>query len=128
LEVCSECDDYPCKRFDSEKNGYDSFVTHRMIFTNHDFIRLNGITHFIENQGIRIEILNEWLKNFDDGRSKSFFCIACALLPYEKLVEIHGFCKVISDNTDIKEKNKQIRTKIVTIADALNIKLILNKK
>jgi hypothetical protein len=34
LEVCSDCDDYPCKRFESEINGYDSFVTHTDLKVN----------------------------------------------------------------------------------------------
>lgn len=54
VKVGPDCKDYPCKRFDSEKNGYDSFVTHKMIFTNLDFIKSNGIGSFIELQKIRM--------------------------------------------------------------------------
>jgi hypothetical protein len=37
---------------------------------------------------IRIDILTNFLKNFDDGHSKSFFCLSCTLLPLDKLLEI----------------------------------------
>ena len=90
LEICSDCKDYPCKRFDSEKDGYDSFVTHKKVFANLDYIKTNGIENFINNQRVRIDILNCLLTNFDDGRSKNFYCISCALLPVEKLQEKIG--------------------------------------
>lgn len=72
-EVCSYCKDYPCKRFEKEKRGYDSFVTHRKVFSNLDFIKTEGIDDYIDQQSIRIELLKNFLTNYDDGRSKSFF-------------------------------------------------------
>jgi hypothetical protein len=125
LEVCSDCNDFPCNRFDSEKNGYDSFVTHKKVYTNLDFIKNNGTDKFIEQQKIRIHILTDFLENFDDGRSKSFFCISCALLPLNKLLEIYRFMNDSLVDADIKIKNKQIRTILTTTADSANIKLIL---
>jgi hypothetical protein len=91
FEVCSDCPDYPCKRFDSERQGYDSFVTHRKIFTNLDLIKDKEIGFFINQQKIRMDILTGFLSNYDDGRSKSFFCISCALLPIDKLMETQKF-------------------------------------
>jgi len=128
LEVCSDCADFPCIRFESEKNGYDSFVTHKKIFSNLDFIKNNGIDKFIVQQKIRIDILKDFLKDFDDGRSKSFFCISSTLLPLDRLLETHRFIKELPTNIDIKVKNKQIRDLLTTTAETFNIKLILSKK
>jgi hypothetical protein len=66
FEVCSDCKDYPCKRFDSEKDGLDSFVTHKKVFINIDFIKKNGIERFIDQQKIRIDILSYFLTNYVD--------------------------------------------------------------
>ena len=128
LEVCSDCPEYPCKRFDLENEGYDSFVTHKKVFPNLDFIKNNGIDPFIELQRIRIDILTDLLQNYDDGRSKSFYCISCALLPIDKLHEIHSFIKNLPIHTEVKKKNKLIRSLVFTIAETLNIKLKLTKK
>jgi hypothetical protein len=128
LEVCSDCLEYACKRFDQENDGYDSFVTHKKVFSNLDFIKKNGIVPFVEQQKIRIDMLTVLLQNFDDGRSKSFYCISCALLPIDNLLEIHEFIKNLPLNAEIKEKNKQIRSLLLTTADKLDIKLKLNKK
>lgn len=128
LEVCSECNEYPCIRFDSEKNGYDSFVTHRKVFANLDFIRLNGMEKFIEQQQIRMNILKDFLDNYDDGRSKSFFCISCALLPLDSLQEIALLAQKQGNAMILKEKNKNLRDMLQSAADEMGITLKLNNK
>lgn len=128
LEVCADCVDYPCKRFDSERSGLDSFVTHKKVFSNLDFIKSNGIDLFIDQQKIRMTILKEFLNNFDDGRSKSFFCLSCALLPLDKLQESHDLVKNSEDSTDLKFRNKQLRELLLKTAGTLEIDLKLNTK
>jgi hypothetical protein len=127
LEVCSDCNDFPCKRFDSEKDGLDSFVTHRKVFANLDYIKINGIKQFIANQSVRIEILNDLLSNFDDGRSKNFYCISCALLQLDKLQKTHEYACNLNNGIVTKEKSKLIEKYLTKIADSLNIDLKLNK-
>jgi len=83
FEVCAQCDEFPCSKFKSwlENEGeYDSFLTYKKARTNLDFIRTYGLEKFLEQQRRRIELLEKMLKNFDDGRSKSFYCIATTLL------------------------------------------------
>ena len=128
LEVCSDCKDYPCKRFDTEKDGYDSFVTHKKVFENLDYIKSNGINKFIVLQELRINILKDFLANYNDGRSKNFFCISCALLPFDKLQEIHKLSEDFINLNDIKVKNKRLKEILTKTADELNIELKLNNK
>jgi len=127
-EVCSYCTEYPCKRFDAEKEGYDSFVTHRKIFSNLDAVKTDGIDSFIEKQTTRIDILNEFLTHFDDGRSKSFYCLSCALLPIEHLQKAHAYATGLTKPLDLKEKSKSLKLFLLAIADSLSIDLKLNKK
>jgi len=128
LEVCSECEDYPCKKFEREREGFDSFVTHKKVFSNLDYIKNSGIDSFINQQKIKMDILSDFLSFYDEGRSKSFFCISCALLPLDRLIQIHEFMAGIDVEVDIKEKNKLLREKLQTIADVLQIDLKLNNK
>jgi len=128
LEVCVECPDYPCPRFEPEKVGFDSFVTHRRVFSNLEFIKTNGIDLFIDQQKQRMDILRDFLARFDDGRSKSFFCLGCALLPLEKLQESHEFAGSLDDCLEIKEKNKKLKEKLHSLAAELKIELKLNNK
>ncbi|PIZ63884.1 MAG: hypothetical protein COY19_09665 [Candidatus Marinimicrobia bacterium CG_4_10_14_0_2_um_filter_48_9] len=128
LEVCSDCNDYPCNRFDSEKAGVDSFVTHKKVFTNLDEINRKGLKPFIENQRVRIEILTDLLANFDDGRSKGFYCLSCSLLPLGTLREVREFAFGLSEEIDTKEKSKRIKYSLTQVADSMNIILKLNKQ
>ena len=79
LEVCAECSEFPCSKF-KDTGKYDSFLTHKKIMSNLDFIKEYGTKKFIEKQKKQIKLLNEMLKKYDDGRSKSFYCIATTLL------------------------------------------------
>jgi hypothetical protein len=128
LEVCSDCQDYPCSRFDSEREGFDSFVTHKKVLTNLDFIKNNGIECFIDRQKLRMNILTDFLAKYDDGRSKSFFCVACALLPTDELQETQRFIDNLGDSLGIKEKNKRLKDKLQMIAENLKIDLKLSHK
>lgn len=75
-----------------------------------------------------MEIVSYLLANFDDGRSKSFFCLSCALLPLETLRETIGKTTNITDkdNLSIKEKNMLIKEKLQQHALSEGIKLELN--
>ena len=86
LEVCSLCDEFPCPKFESWADS-DSFVTHQKTLSNLNSIRGEGFEEFIEQQRKRIGLLETMLKEFDDGRSKSFYCIATALLTMAALEE-----------------------------------------
>ncbi len=46
---------------------------------NLEFIREHGIDEFIDQQKKRIKLLERMIDNFDDGRSRSFFCKAACL-------------------------------------------------
>jgi hypothetical protein len=128
LEACSFCTLYPCSRFDSETQGYDSFVTHKKVFANLDSIKTSGIDNFLSQQKIRINILMDFLAKYDDGRSKSLFCISCTLLPLDKLQETYCYMGGLSDSLDPKQKNKLLKDKLQMIAECLDLDLKLNNK
>lgn len=128
LETCADCVDFPCIRFDKEGSGLDSFVTHRKVFPNLESIKKIGIDHFIVQQRVRIGALEDFLKRFDDGRSKSFYCLACALLPIDILVDCRNFVEQMDEAADVKEKCKILKAIIQKKADELNIELKLNNK
>jgi hypothetical protein len=43
LEVCGECSDFPCPKFDKETGENDSFITHRRVILNQNLIKESGI-------------------------------------------------------------------------------------
>jgi len=47
---------------------------------NLNFIKEHGIARFVQQQRRRIQLLERMIKDFDDGRSKSYYCKSAALL------------------------------------------------
>ncbi|KAF5430138.1 hypothetical protein C5S39_08085 [Candidatus Methanophagaceae archaeon] len=133
LEVCAECDELPCPKFESEGgNAFDSFVTHRKTVWNLKFIKENGMAKFIEQQERRIELLEIMLKQFDEGRSKSFYCIAATLLPITDLEDSLENCeqKLKADKIgldDAKTKPKILKGVLNDFAAREGIELKLRK-
>lgn len=135
LETCGECNDFPCQKFDSGwfgKDSYDSFVTHKKAIPNLNIIKNKGFVEFIKQQNKRIKILKEMLKDFNDGRSKSFFCLSSALLPVNILEKslISAKKKIIElkiNKDDIKFKAKILKDILKNVADKEKILLKLQK-
>jgi len=136
LEVCAQCDEFPCSKFASwlDKGMIeDSFLTHQKIKSNLYFIREQGLDKFLKQQAKRIKLLERMLKDFDDGRSKSFYCIATTLLPVAELENL--LCeaerktkvgKVKADDT--KTKAKILRELLSSFAAKGGVELRLRRK
>jgi len=52
---------------------------------NQSFLKENGAEKFIALQERRMALLKSMLRDYDDGRCKSLFCLAAALLSIEAL-------------------------------------------
>jgi hypothetical protein len=136
FEVCADCPIFPCSKFKSEKDiqefeGSSSYPPYKKIMLNLKFIKEYGIESFIDNQKKRIRLLEKLIQDFDDGRSRSFFCKATALLDINSLEDslIKAIQKVKSvkiRSTDIKTKAKILKD--ILIESALNEGIVLTKK
>jgi len=107
LAVCAQCNEFPCSKFKSwlgDSGRHDSFLTHQKVYPNLISIRKDGIEKFMEQQKKRVKLLEEMLKNFDDGRSKSYYCITAAVLEIGELERTLGVAEKNSAELGIKEK------------------------
>ena len=125
FEVCAECPEFPCSKFKSDEEYQQlkessSYPSCKKVMPNLNFIKEHGIKKFIEQQKKRIELLETMINNFDDGRSRSFFCKATALLDLKNLGNSldEATRKIKADNIrDVKIKAKVLK-------NVLNKKLI----
>ncbi len=115
LEFCSECNEFPCSKF-KDTDKYDSFLTHKKMVSNLNFIKKYGIKKFRDQQKKRIKLLETMINNFNDGRSRSFYCIATALLPIKILEKSLKEAKQKLKEVDVS--NMKTRAKI--LKDILN--------
>ncbi len=132
LEVCAQCDEFPCPKSSGWDAG-DSFATHLKSISNLNFIKEHGLEKFIGQQRKRIILLETMLEQFDDGRSKSFYCIAVTLLPIvaleASLNKVEQEVKTDSPGMDdIKARALALRESLNNFADKEGIKLSLRKK
>ena len=123
LEVCGECLDFPFSKFKSNEvyqqlKESSSYPSYKKVIPNLNFIKEHGIKKFIEQQQKRIELLEIMINNFNDGRSRSYFCKVAALLDLDELENSldEANLKIKVDNIE----NMKIKAK--------NLKNILNKK
>ncbi len=87
LEVCGECPEFPCGKFKTEAEyqqleGSSSYPSYRKVMSNLRFIKEHGIREFVTLQKKRIKLLEKMIADFDDGRSRSFFCRAACLCDF----------------------------------------------
>ena len=127
VEFCFECSSYPCKRY-QEPSKVDSFISYKNVLQDQTDAKIN-LENYLNDLKKKQEILIELITNYNDGKSKGFYCIAVNLLPLSVL-------EIIMDNTknnvrvryiNNKEKAKEITDLIKAKANSLNIELILRK-
>ena len=127
LEYCFLCDEYPCKKYDGE-GLTDSFITHMNIFHDADKAKQIGLPAYESELNIKIKILEELLENYDDGRRKSFYCLAVNLLEQN---DIDSVMTQIKDKVDpqaaLKEKASTAAGLFNAMADEKGIVLKLRK-
>jgi len=128
FEFCWDCNEYPCKRYDNADAG-DSFITHKNQFTDIEKAKRIGIEAYIAEQNEKIIILQRLLANFNDGRKKTFFCVAVNLLELKDLKNIMRRIEIeINLDDPIKEKAKAAARLFQAVADEQNIAIKLRKK
>ena len=123
FETCAECSEFPCSRFKTWSSGCDTFVTHKKMLSNLEEIKADGIEKFVEKQNVRIRILKGLLADYDDGKTKSFFCQACTLLPASELQRVYNELRKADPADELKERSKAAKKLIIEAADSLGIDL-----
>ena len=128
IEYCYLCDEYPCKKFKGVDKS-DSFITHKNQLMDFDKVKNNGLDTYKAELNIKVELLKRLLLNFDDGRRKSFFCIAVNLLNLQDLMCVMEQTKdEIQPDATIKEKSTTAVRLLQTMAEKRDISLQLRKE
>jgi hypothetical protein len=134
LETCAECQDFPCSKFKSDEEYQQmklssSYPPDRKILSNLIFIKEKGMTNFVEQQQRQIGLLETMIENFDDGRSRSFFCKAAALLDFTNIQNsINKATQEVKTakikQNDVKNKAKILKAILVEIASIEGVELV----
>jgi len=128
LEFCFECGEFPCKKYDGVGSS-DSFITHKNQLSDMEKAKRVGIEVYMEEQYEKIGLLEELLNNYDDGRRKSFYCLAVNLLELRDIKDIVGqLTSEVDPETPVKERAAAAKRLFEEIAESKGISLKLRKE
>jgi len=113
LEVCAQCDEYPCAKFQGAANGPDVKTSAKKVLQNQQFIQEYGIAKFMEQQELRIKMLQGMLENYNDGRSKTLYCLAATLLSVDGLKKALTEADQAIETDIVNEDNLKGRAKVL---------------
>ena len=129
IEYCFQCEEFPCEKYGGI-DEYDSFITHQNQMNDLKKGAEIGIDAYNKEQLEKIEILQYLLSNYNDGRRKTFYCVAINLL---ELKEIKDVIKRINEKPELndlslKEKSAHVAGLFQNVAKQHDIELKLHKK
>ncbi|ORC36190.1 hypothetical protein B4O97_06260 [Marispirochaeta aestuarii] len=105
-EFCHECAGFPCERYAIPVEK-DSFITKRNVFSDMEKAKRN-LSEYLDDLKEKQMILEKLIADFNDGRMKSFYCLAVNLLPLKELKSIVG--DVENAGRKLREKKEKART------------------
>jgi hypothetical protein len=131
IEFCWECDESrTCEKWKKHREAgkkADSFKCYQKLEDDIAFIQKNGAAEFEKRQKIREQLLKETLKEFNEGRSKSYYCIAATVLEIDELKDALSRARKESKGMEIKEKSKLLHSILDGIAAQKKYNLKLRK-
>lgn len=132
IEFCWECkESTDCEKWRKHQEAgskYDSFKSYQKLEEDIIYIQENGFIKYKKLQDIREELLKDMLLNFNEGRSKSYYCVAATVMRSEEIKEALDRAKELSDGLDIKSKSKVLHSILDEIAQQNGYYLGLRKK
>ena len=131
IEFCWDCEqDETCEKWVKHRNTgkkVDSFKCYQKLEDDIAFIQKNGVDEFEKLQKMREKVLKEMLQEFNEGRSKSYYCIAATILEIGELKEALAKARKDSMGLEIKDKAKVFHLTLDELADRKNYYLKLRK-
>lgn len=131
IEFCWDCgESKTCEKWNNHREAgkkFDSFKCYQKLEDDIAFIQKNGVAEFEKLQKIREQLLRELLQEFNEGRSKSYYCITSTVLEIEELKKVMRKAKQKSDGLEVKERSKLLHSMLDDIAVQKKVCLKLRK-
>jgi len=131
IEFCWDCEENTaCEKWKKHRESgkqHDSFKCYQKLEDDISFIRKNGVDTLEDLQKLRGNLLKEMLQEFNEGRSKSYYCISATVLEIDELEKSLDEAKKNSIGLDIKGKSRKLHSILDGIAGKKKYKLKLRK-
>jgi len=114
IEFCGDCpESESCEKWIKHRQSgkkCDSFKCYQKLENDIAFIQKNGLAEFRKTQEIRSKLLSKILDNFNEGHSKSYYCLAVTILEVDEIKKAILEAQDKSMGLDIKEKDKLLHS------------------
>lgn len=128
-EYCSLCEKFPCERYEGVEE-FDSFITHQNQIGDLQKRDKIGTENYRKEQKEKRAVLDWLLHGYNDGRKRSFFCLAANLLDLTELEEIKSQISQKEElgGLPLKEKAAYVKRLLEDKAGQRGMVLKLRKK
>lgn len=131
IEYCGDCPEKgACDKWKLHRErgkSHDSFVCYQKLDQNIAHIEKSGIDAFDEEQKNRERLLSIMLREFNEGRSKNYYCIAATVLEPAELEEAISKSRAVSKGKGDKLRSKALHEELEAIAERRGYLLKLRK-
>jgi hypothetical protein len=131
IEFCWQCPEHgDCEKWGRHRTrgrSHDSFVCYQRLEDNIAFVTNRGILAFVEDQREREQLLSTALAEFNDGRSKSFYCIAVTVMDIQEITQAIAQARGEFAGRDMKSKCRAFHAILDKIAEQRKYNLKLRK-
>jgi hypothetical protein len=131
IEFCWDCSEHEvCEKWGKHRElgkEYDSFKSYQKLEDNIAFIQANGVNEFENLQKTREKLLKEMLQNFNEGRSKRYYCIVATVFEIGELQKLLDEGTERSRGLELKEKSKVLHALLDSAAEKKSYTLKLRK-
>lgn len=128
-EYCSLCREFPCEKYEG-MDEFDVFITQQNRKKDLKRQQEIGAEAYRAEQEEKIRILEWLLQNCNDGRKKTFYCLAVNLLDLEEVKKVTEQAKADKtfEEMPIKEKAARMAGQFQKAAEERGVLLKLRKK
>ena len=131
IEFCWDCkENKSCKKWKKHRETgklSDSFKCYQKLEEDILFIQKKGISEFEKTQKEREILLKKMLSDFNEGRSKSYYCIVATVLDIKEIREALLRAEKDTDGLNNKDKSKVLHSIFDEIASKKGYFLKLRK-
>ena len=114
IEFCWHCrEQHTCERWRKHRKqgkSRDSFVSYQRLEDNIAFVAESGFDAFVAAQEDRKRLLAIMVDQFNDGHSKSFYCIAAAVMEPQEIESALCEARDADTGKDARSKAAMLRS------------------
>ncbi len=131
IGFCGFCDESGAcdrwRKFREAGKKLDSIVCYQRLEDNIAFIHGHGLEEFEKQQKTREKLLRAMLEEFNEGRSKTFYCIAATVLSIDELGSVLEKARERTVGLDVKARAEVMHSLLNELAKDKNYYLKLRK-